>query len=130
MKNGDIYYVNANITYHDTREIFENGKIINYTGDLRAIYEKTNQNDCMEYLLKKIVAKEPITEELIKKVHKILTKGIYDETRYNNNGERPGEYKKHDCITSRNEVGVAFSSVAAEIQNLVSELNNIIKHSQ
>lgn len=94
LKNGDIYYVNANITYHDTREIFENGKIINYTDDLRAIYEITNQKDCMEYLLKKIVSKESITEELIKKVHKILTKGIYDETRYNNNGERSGKYKK------------------------------------
>lgn len=116
---------NANITYHDTREIFENGKIINYTGDLRTIYEITNQKDCMEYLLEKIVSKEPITEELIKKIHKILTKGTYDETRYNNNGEQPREYKKHDYITGRNEVGASVSNVAAEIQDLVYELNNI-----
>lgn len=38
--------------------------------------------------------------------------------------------KKHDYTTGRNEVGAAVSSVAAEIQNLVSELNNITKHSQ
>ncbi len=38
--------------------------------------------------------------------------------------------KKHDYTTGRNEVGVAFSSFAAEIQNLVFELNNITKHCQ
>lgn len=33
---------NKEITYHDTREIFVNGKVINFTGDLRTLYEITN----------------------------------------------------------------------------------------
>ena len=35
--------------------------------------------------------KEPLSEELIKKFHKLLTSGTYDERRYVVNEERPGE---------------------------------------
>ena len=30
---------NETITLHDTREIFENGTVVNYTGDLRTLFE-------------------------------------------------------------------------------------------
>ena len=30
---------NDEITYHDTREIFENGKVVGYTGDPRTLFE-------------------------------------------------------------------------------------------
>ena len=52
---------NETITLHDTREIFENGTVINYTGDLRTLFEIKNQKDCFEYLVDKIVSKEDIT---------------------------------------------------------------------
>ena len=39
---------NAEITYHDTREIFENGKVISFTGNLRTIFEISNQKTCYE----------------------------------------------------------------------------------
>ena len=112
---------NAEITYHDTREIFENGKVISFTGNLRTIFEISNQKTCYEYLLDKIIKKEKISENLIKKVHELLTIGTYDERRYISNGERPGEYKKHDYVTGREEVGVSASEVEKEIENLVNE---------
>lgn len=31
---------NEKITYHDTREIFKNGKVSNYTGNPRALFEQ------------------------------------------------------------------------------------------
>ena len=116
---------NAEITYHDTREIFENGKVISFTGNLRTIFEISNQKTCYEYLLDKIIKREKISENLIKKVHELLTIGTYDERRYISNGERPGEYKKHDYVTGREEVGVSASEVAKEIENLVNEVNSI-----
>lgn len=116
---------NAEITYHDTREIFENGKVISFTGNLRTIFEISNQKTCYEYLLDKIIKKEIISENLIKKVHELLTIGTYDERRYILNGERPGEYKKHDYVTGREEVGVSASEVEKEIENLVNEVNSI-----
>lgn len=116
---------NAEITYHDTREIFENGKVISFTGNLRTIFEISNQKTCYEYLLDKIIKKEKISENLIKKVHELLTIGTYDERRYILNGERPGEYKKHDYVTGGEEVGARASEVEKEIENLVNEVNSI-----
>ena len=116
---------NAEITYHDTREIFENGKVISFTGNLRTIFEISNQKTCYEYLLDKIIKKEKISESLIKKVHELLTIGTYDERRYISNGERPGEYKKHDYVTGREEVGTSANEVAKEIENLVNEVNSV-----
>ena len=116
---------NAEITYHDTREIFENGKVISFTGNLKTIFEISNQKACYEYLLDKIIKREKISENLIKKVHELLTIGTYDERRYISNGERPGEYKKHDYVTGRDEAGVSANDVAKEIENLVNEVNSV-----
>ena len=114
---------NKEITYYDTREIFENGKIINFSGSLRTLYEIANQKDCFEYLITKIINKEELSEELIKKIHKLLTKGTYDERRYVVNKERPGEYKKHDYVTGNLEVGSDVEDVENEMKDLINELS-------
>lgn len=114
---------NDEITYHDTREIFENGKVLNYTGNPRSIFEQQNQKLCYEFLKEKIVAKEPLTSELVLEIHRILTSGTFDERRFLENGERPGEYKKHDYVTGRQEVGSCAEDVAQEIEELLEEIN-------
>lgn len=115
---------NAEITYHNTREIFENGKVVNYTGDLRTLYEIENQKKCYEWLKDKIIAKEEITPELIKSIHKELTQGTYTESRYEK-GERSGEYKKHDYVIGKNDQGALPEEVADEIEELCDELKEI-----
>jgi len=114
---------NADVTYHDTREIFENGKVIQYTGDLRAVFEQRNQKVCYELLKNRIIARAPLTVALIQEVHRALTEGTYDERRYIDNAERPGEFKKHDYVTGVHEVGSPAESVAEELEELVIELN-------
>jgi len=37
---------NEEITYNDTREIFENNKVNSYTGSPRALFEQQNQKMC------------------------------------------------------------------------------------
>jgi Fic family protein len=96
---------NNEITLHDTREIFENGKVLNYTGSPRTLFEQQNQKLCFEALKEKILRKDVIDIELVKEVHQILTSGTYDERRYMGNDERSGEFKKHDYITGMHEVG-------------------------
>ena len=113
---------NEEITLHDTREIFENGKVLNYTGSPRAIFEQQNQKLCYEFLKEKIAAKEPLTQELVLEVHRILTSGTYDERRFLENGERPGEYKKHDYITGRNEAGAPADRVAEDMADLLEDV--------
>ncbi len=38
---------NSNISFNDTREIFENDSVSSYTGDLRTLFEIRNSKDAM-----------------------------------------------------------------------------------
>jgi Fic family protein len=112
---------NAEITYHDMREIFENGRVVNFTGDPRSVFELENQRLCYEFLKHKIAAREPLTVPLVLEVHSILTSGTYDERRYIERGERPGTFKKHDYVTGREEVGSLPEDAPADMEELLGE---------
>ena len=114
---------NEEITYHDTREIFENGRVLNYTGNPRNVFEQQNQKLCYEVLKDKIIRKEPVCIELVKEIHKVLTGGTYDERRYIEKMERPGEFKKHDYVTGIHEVGSAAERVKNDLTEMISEIN-------
>ena len=112
------------ITYHDTREIFENGKVTNFRGDIKNLFAIQNQKTCYLYLRNRIVKKEKLSVDLIKEIHHELVKGTYDERRFER-GERPGEFKKHDYVTGKNEVGSYPNEVEGDIRELVTEINEI-----
>lgn len=107
---------NEKITYYDTKEIFNRGKVINYTGDLKTLIEINNQKDCYNYILSKVTLKSPISEEWIKKVHKILTKDTYDK--------RLGEYKNNDYITEINGSYSSIDSVQNNMKKLIEKINS------
>lgn len=111
---------NPETSYHNTREIFENGKVINFTGDLRTLFEIQNQKDSFEYLIDKMVKREPITKELILELHNTLCKGCYDEARFLK-GERPGTFKIHDYGVG-DDIGASPEEVEDEITDLCDEL--------
>lgn len=112
---------NDNISYHDTREIFDKDGVVSYTGDLRTLYEMKNSKDAWIYLLDVLKEKRPLDEELLKHFQKLLSKNTYDENRWKA-GERPGEYKKKDYVTGRNEVGTLPEWVHEEVSELLEEL--------
>lgn len=116
---------NPEISYHDTREIFENGRVVNFTGSPRAIFEQRNQKLCYDFLKPRILAREPITIELVKETHAILTAGTYDENRYIQQGERPGAFKKHDYVTGMEEVGSLPEDVEHDMQELLATLQEL-----
>lgn len=115
---------NENITFHDTREIFEHDGVTSYTGDLRTLFEIRNAKDASELLLTAFGEKRPMDEALLREFHYRLTQSTYDPRRWQM-GERPGEYKKHDYVTGRNEIGAAPEDVQEEMAELLDELNNI-----
>ena len=53
----------------------------------------------------------------------MLTRGTYDDHRYHINFERPGEFKKHDYVTGKYEVGSAPEQVEKNLRDLLSELD-------
>lgn len=76
-------------------------------------------------MVDKVINKEVLSEDLIKEIHRVLTKGTYDERRYVTNNERPGEYKKHDYVIGKKEVGVSPSKVESLMSDLVSQVNEV-----
>ena len=115
---------NPEINYHDTREVFENGRVCAFTGEVRTLFEQQNQKDCYNILKDKIINKEKLSLDLIKSVHFELCKGTYDERRYLENGEKPGEFKKHDYVVGFYEVGSDAEEVGYDLQELIAEINN------
>lgn len=115
---------NANITYNDTREIFEHDGVTSYTGDLRTLFEIRNAKDANELLLSAFHEKRPLDEVLVKEFQQCLTQNTY-ETRRWQLGERPGEYKHHDYVTGKAEIGAAPEDVPEEMAELLGELIDI-----
>ncbi len=71
----------------------------------------------------KLAAGEALTMELVKETHAVLAGGAYDERRFVEQGERPGEFKKHDYVTGEEEVGSLPEDVEADLAELLAELS-------
>ena len=115
---------NDRITYNDTREIFDHDGVTSYTGDLRTLFEIRNAKAANELLLTAFNEKRAVDEALIKEFQYKLTQNTYDTRRWQL-GERPGEYKRHDYVTGRNEIGASPEDAPEELAKLLDELNNI-----
>jgi len=115
---------NENVIYHDTREIFEHDGVTSYTGDLRTLFEIRNAREAHEMLLNAFNEKLPLNEALIKRFQRCLTLNTYDTRRWQL-GERPGEYKHHDYVTGKEEIGAAPEDVPEEMSELLEELQDI-----
>lgn len=117
---------NDKITYNDTREIFENDGVTAYTGDLRTLFEIRNAKLANELFLTSFGEKRRMGESLFKDFQKLLTMNTYDARRWQL-GERPGEYKKHDYVTGREEIGAAPEDVQEEMAELMDELQDLMQ---
>ena len=115
---------NENITYNDTREIFEHDGVTSYTGDLRTLFEIRNAKAAFELFLAAFRDRRALDEALVKEFQFLLTQNTYDARRYQL-GERPGEYKRHDYVTGRNEIGAAPEDAAEELRELLDELQGV-----
>ena len=115
---------NDNITYNDTREIFERDGVTSYTGDLRTLFEIRNAKEASEFFIDAFAERQPFDEAFIKELHKRLTHNTYDTRRYQL-GERPGEYKRHDYVTGKSEVGALPEDVPEEMAELLAEMQEV-----
>ena len=115
---------NDEITYHDTREVFDKDGVTSYTGSTKTLFEIQNSKAAYERMLTAFEDKRIVDETFLKEIQMILTNGTYDERRYQI-GERPGEYKHHDYVTGKNEVGASVDDVQEEVCELLDELKDI-----
>jgi len=119
---------NKEISYFKTREIFENGWVLNFTGNPRTLFEQQNQKLCYEVLKGKIIHKDPLSVEIIKEIHNALTSGTYDERQYIKNGERAGEFNKHGDVIGHDELSSSPESIESDLTELINEVNDYGGH--
>ena len=113
---------NPSITYHDTRDIFEDGRVVGYTGDPRTLFEIQNLKECHEVILDAFASNRKLDEQLVLEVHRTLTQGTYDERRWAA-GERPGAYKVGDYVAGVGDAGATSAEVRAEMATLLAEVS-------
>ena len=116
---------NPEVTFHATRDIFEDGIVKDFKGNPDTLTEISNQQKCYTFLLPKIIAKEAMTVDLIKQAHEITTMGTYDHRRYFVLGERPGQFKKNDFVVGMHDVGALPEQVQPEMADLLAEINSV-----
>lgn len=113
---------NPAITYHDTRDVFEGGRVRSFSGDPRTLFEIQNLKACHQLMLDCLEKRVALSEELVLLFHQTITQGTYDERRWAP-GERPGTYKRHDYVVGAGDVGALPDEVPEEVAALVSEVN-------
>ena len=115
---------NPNITFHDTREIFDHDGVTGYTGDLKTLFEIRNAKAAYACFLDAFGIRRVLDDAFVKEIHFLLAQNTYDTRRWQL-GERPGEYKKHDYVTGKHDIGAAPEDVAEEMTELLAELKDV-----
>lgn len=72
---------NIPVSYHMTRELFCNGKLQNYTGDVRYVMKLQNQKFAYEFMIKSLSERRVMDKQFVLKLHKVMMHGCYDERR-------------------------------------------------
>lgn len=115
---------NKEITYHDTREIFESGKVSGYSGNLKTLFEISNMKDAYRLMLKWFDDRTPLSLESIKEMHYQIAKLTYDQRRWEL-GERPGQFKKDDRWgVGRHDIAAPVDEVESNLQDDLDEINS------
>lgn len=114
---------NELITLHDTQEIFDHGRVVSYTGDVRTLFEIANLKNSWEWALEHASPTLRLDEGLLLEAHELLCRGTYDERRWSR-GERPGTYKVHDYAVGVQEIGYPPEEVSQAVQELLAEVGD------
>ncbi len=115
---------NDEVTYHDTKEIFEHGRIVGFTGDPRTIFEIVNLKRAWQEAQAHTSPQTAFECKDLLHLHSVLTAGTYDQKRWLA-GERPGTFKR-GYYTVAHDVGYAPEEVEQTVLELLDEINSEI----
>ena len=109
------YYSNRiegnHLTHDQTRYIYET-RTIDGTVPVNDVFEAANHFKCFDYILDTV--SEPITEDYIKQLHRMLKNGVMDDDA---DYAVIGDYKKYP-----NEVGEIETTLPEEVAGLIQNL--------
>lgn len=109
------------VNYYVAKDVFNNSNLSNYSGNVTDLFYVRNQKFACEFILQALVRNAPITSTFVKRLHKILMYGCYDDKRWRR-GERPGEFKHNDYCVGTSDVGSYPDEVSDDLNALLNEL--------
>lgn len=116
----------ADITYEEADEVFRQGTVTAYTGDVRSLISVVNQKAAFGWMLEALEEGRPLSESMVLTLHRTLTYGTFSAHQLAD-GERPGTYKLSDYfVRETHEVGAPVEEVAQLTQALLAEVNDVL----
>lgn len=118
---------NDRIDIHDTRAVLGDGSVVNYTGELRDLYEIDNHGRAWTAVCDCAMGSfEGLSRESLLRLHFTVTEHTYDAERWGQ-GERPGTFKVHDYgVGLDEEVGLPPEECPAAVDGLLEEVNGYL----
>lgn len=108
----------SDVHYEEARELYEDGTVTAYTGDVRSLTSLANQQVAFEWMMRQLARGRRVDEDLLMEMHRLIAGGTFSR-RQLADGERPGTYKRSDYFAREtNEVG----ALPAECPRLTREL--------
>lgn len=112
----------AELTFEEAREVFEEGTVTAYTGDVRSLVSLTNQKAAFAWMRRRVEEGAPLDEQLVLTLHRTLTYGTYSPTQLAD-GERPGTYRLSDYIVREtHDVGAPVDRCPRLTRELCAEV--------
>jgi Fic family protein len=116
----------AELTEEESREVFEEGTVTAYTGDVRSLMSVLNQRWAYQQFLALPGRETSFSEDLVLKCHFLLTYGTYSAAQLAD-GEYPGTYKLSDYfVRETHEVGAAPKDCPRLTRDLCQEVAEVI----
>lgn len=118
---------NDRIDIHDTRAILGEGSVVNYTGDLRDLYEIDNHGHAWNYICELATSDfSGLDANGLLQLQFMTTEHTYDADRWER-GERPGTFKIHDYgVGLDREVGFPPEKCPGAVDELLEEVNEYL----
>ncbi len=117
----------SDVHYEEAREIYEEGTVTAYTGDVRSITSLANQQVAFDWMLRQLSRKTPVDETFLLKMHSLVAGGTFSR-RQLADGEFPGTYKRSDYIVREtHEVGAPVEECPRLTRDLLKEIDDELR---
>jgi len=114
---------NKSVTMRDTKLICEKGKVENFSGELRTLYEIDNTLTALKFMLTAFETGAPLDEKFVRDMQHCICRNTYDSHRLEI-GELPGNYRINEFRTGIDgDVGVDCSEIKCCMDKLLAEIN-------
>jgi Fic family protein len=103
------------ITPQNVVNIFTNGKLIDWCGEVTSIFAAKNHQQAFKYMIEALIHSERLSQDVIQYIHYNLMRGLYSEelkAAY----EHPNRYRKSNFLKGSNQMQSNYYDIYDDVQ--------------